>query len=297
MNRLTLPSFFSLPAFVIICAAGLALAAGCAGRPESPIIALPADWANSPLPSRIDALLPADVILLGEQHDAAEHQEIEQQVVAHLAARRLLAAVALEMADNGVSTAQLKPSSGEEQTRNALQWNNKGWPWKSYGPAIMTAVQAGIPVLGANLPPDQMKDRMADSTLDVQLPGPAFKAQQQLIRSGHCELLPENQISPMTRVQIAKDITMANTIAQAALPGKVVLLLSGSGHADRALGVPQHLPSDLKVKAVRLRAANNTDNAASGSFDAIWPTPAAPEKDYCEGLRQQFELDAKPGKH
>ena len=30
---------------------------------------------------RLDRLLPADVLLLGEQHDAAEHQLIERQVV------------------------------------------------------------------------------------------------------------------------------------------------------------------------------------------------------------------------
>lgn len=270
------------------------LVAGCAGRPEAPIIEQSDSSAAIFISGRVNALLPVDVLLIGEQHDAAEHQQIEQQVVAHLAARGLLAAVALEMADTGVSTANLKPSASEEQAQRALQWNDKGWPWKSYGPAVMTAVRAGIPVLGANLPRDQMKDRMTDSKLDVQLPGPAFKAQQQLIRNGHCELLPESQISPMTRIQIAKDITMANTLAQAVLPGKVVVLLSGSGHADRALGVPQHLPSDLKVKAVRLRAANSSGDARGESFDVAWPTPAVPEKDYCEGLRKQFAPGAKP---
>ncbi len=266
----------------LLCAAAIALAGGCAGRPEAPILQAPGSDAGQ-TSARLEAVLPADVLILGEQHDAAEHQHIEQQVVALLAARGTLAAVALEMADTGVSTSALKPSATEQQVRNALNWNDKGWLWAAYGPAVMTAVRAGVPVLGANLPRAQMPASTADSQFDTRLPGPALKAQQQLIRIGHCNLLPESQITPMTRIQIAKDITIANTLAQSVLPGKTVLLLAGSGHADRLLGVPQHLSADLKTKAIRLRAGA-AGNEKPEAFDAVWTTPALPEKDYCEGL-------------
>jgi uncharacterized iron-regulated protein len=263
----------------------MALAA-CAGRPEAPILQAPGNDAGQ-TSARLEAVLPADVLILGEQHDATEHQHIEQQVVALLAARGTLAAVTLEMADTGVSTSALKPSATEQQVRNALNWNDKGWPWAAYGPAVMTAVRAGVPVLGANLPRAQMPASMADSQFDTRLPGPSLKAQQQLIRMGHCNLLPESQITPMTRIQIAKDITMANTLAQAVLPGKTVLLLAGSGHADRLLGVPQHLPVDLKTKTIRLRTGV-AGNDKPEAFDAVWVTPALPEKDYCEGLGKKL---------
>lgn len=271
----------------LLCAAAMASAAGCAGRPEAPILQAPAlDTAQTA--TRLEAILPTEILILGEQHDAAEHQHIQQQVVALLAARGALAALALEMADTGASTSALKPSATEQQVRNALNWNDKGWPWAAYGPAVMTAVRAGVPVLGANLPRAQMPARMADHQLDLRLPGPALKAQQQLIRTGHCNLLPESQVTPMTRLQIAKDITMANTLAQAALPGKTVLLLAGSGHADRNLGVPLHLPSDVKAKAVRLRAGGAAQGEKADAFDAVWETPALPEKDYCEGLDKKL---------
>ena len=266
----------------------MALLAGCISRPESPILepAVGTVVAATATAARVDALLPTGALLIGEQHDAAEHHQIEQQVVAHLAGRGLLAALALEMVDAGQSTAKLKPSATEQQTRNALKWNDKGWPWAAYGPAVMTAVRAGIPVLGANLPAAQMKDSMGDAKLDVQLPGPALKAQQQLIRIGHCNLLPESQITPMTRIQVAKDMAMAQTIEEVALPGKVVVLLAGNGHVNRQLGVPQHLPATLHAKAINLRAGTATDN--DGAFDSTWPTPALPEKDYCAGLREQL---------
>jgi uncharacterized iron-regulated protein len=278
--------------------AALTLISGCTSRAVIPILE-PAGGtiaAATATATRVDALLPADALLIGEQHDAAEHQQIEQQVVAHLAGRGLLAAVAIEMADAGASTAKLKPTATEQQVQNALKWNDKGWPWAVYGPAVMTAVRAGVPVLGANLPMAQMRSSMGDAKLDTQLPGPALKAQQQLIRIGHCNLLPESQITPMTRIQIAKDKAMAQTIEDLALPGKVVVLLAGNGHVNRQLGVPQHLPPTLHAKAVHLRAGNATDK--DSAFDSTWPTPPLAEKDYCAGLRAQFsnktDAGAKP---
>ena len=272
----------------VIAISALALLSGCIGRPVSPILQ-PAGGtiaAATATAARVDALLPADALLIGEQHDAAEHQQIEQQVVAHLAGRGLLAALAIEMADAGVSTAKLKPTATEQQVQNALKWNNKGWPWAAYGPAVMTAVRAGVPVLGANLPTAQMRSSMGDAKLDTQLPGPALKAQQQQIRIGHCNLLPESQITPMTRIQIAKDQAMAQTIEDIALPGKVVVLLAGNGHVNRQLGVPQHLPATLHATAVHLRAGDATDK--DSAFDSTWPTPPLAEKDYCAGLKEQL---------
>ena len=270
------------------CAA-LLLAGGCAGRPEAPIIELQQGPIAAQTAARLNALLPADVLLVGEQHDAAEHQHIEQEVIAALAARGQLVGVALEMADAGASTAALKPSATEEQVRRALQWDDKGWPWRAYGPAVMTAVHAGVPVLGANLPRTKMATAMADSRYDTRLSGPALKAQQQKIRLGHCLLLPEQQITPMTRIQIAKDISMAHTLEQLVVPGKTVVLLTGNGHADRLLGVPQHLSADVKAKSIHLRAGEGASADSLEAFDSVWATPAVPDTDYCADLKEQMQ--------
>ena len=294
MSIHSLPTRRRRPLCLALCMFTTALMGACAHRPETPILPLLAGQAAFDTAARLDKLLPADVLLLGEQHDAAEHQQIEQQVVANLAQRGLLAAVALEMADTGTSTARLHPSSSDEQVRLALKWKDNAWPWSAYGPAVMTAVRAGVMVLGANLPGHQMRDRMGDSKLDGALPGPALKAQQQLIRTGHYNLLPETQITPMTRIQIAKDISMATALSQAAVPGKVVVLMSGNGHADRFLGVPQHLAPDLKVKVIRLSAGPDTGGDKANAYDMVWLTPALPEKDYCAGLREEFAPRTPP---
>lgn len=275
--------FALLPVFLLFA---------CARVPEPRLF----PHAPTDITMRTDTLLPADVILLGEQHDAAEHQDIHRQVIEHLAVRGQLAAVVLEMADAGTSTAALKSNSTQLQVQDALNWNNKGWPWLAYWPAVMAAVKAGVPVLGGNLPGGQLREAMADARLDQQLPGPALKAQQQLIRTGHCNLLPEAQISPMTRIQIARDISLARTVAGAVLPGKTVVVLAGSGHVNRTLGVPQHLPLGLKIQAVQLRAgpapsAGDARREAGdrAAFDAVWTTPALPEQDYCEGLKEKLK--------
>ena len=268
-----------------------ALLAGCANGIQAPILSSLEGPQAQVTANRLERLLPTDILLLGEQHDAAEHQQLEQQVVANLAARGLLAALALEMADAGASTAKLQPKASEQQVKDALQWSDQGWPWAAYGPAVMTAVRAGVPVLGANLARSSMRASMADTSLDAQLPSAALKTQQQLIREGHCDLLPDSQIAPMTRIQIAKDKSMADTLERAKVVGKVVVLLSGSGHTDRMLGVPQHLAASSRFKAVRLYAGSQPQESAS--FDVFWTTPALPEKDYCEGLAEQL-APAKP---
>jgi len=236
----------------------------------------------------MSSLLPADVLLVGEQHDAPEHHVLERQTVEALIAQGRLAALALEMAEEGNDTGYLLPEATESQVRTALTWNDKAWAWENYAPAIMAAVRAGVPVVGANMPNEHIQDAMADVSLDVQLDAQALAAQQAAVRSGHCYLLPESQIQPMTRVQIARDRAMAQAILKARQPGKTVLLLSGAGHTRREIGVPAHLPSDLSVKTVQLRAGPPVEGA--GAFDEVWETPALPEQDYCAGLRLPARL-------
>jgi uncharacterized iron-regulated protein len=247
----------------------------CATQAEMPDIA-----------GRITNLLPADVVLVGEQHDAPEHQRIHRELIEALTARGALAAVALEMAPQGGSTAALPRAATEADVQAALRWSDANWPWAPYAPAIMAAVRAGVPVAGANLPRSAMREAMAQTNLDALLPGPALKAQQQAIRSGHCNMLPESQITPMTRIQISRDRTMAQAIVNLGVPGKTVVLLAGASHVDRSVGVPLHLPAGLRVKTVALHAGPLEGNARESGFDSTWVTPSIPPKDYCADVRK-----------
>lgn len=236
--------------------------------------------------ARLEALLPTDVMLLGEQHDAPEHHELERRVIEWLASRGTLAAVAMEMAPRGRDTRDLPRHASASEVQAALAWDVAGWPWDHYGPVVMAAVRAGVPVLGANLPKTQMRAAMQNATLDTRLPPEALATQLQRIRDGHCGLLPESQIQPMARVQVARDISMAQTIAGALEPGRTVLLVAGNGHVERGLGVPAHLPALHSVKIVSARSGEQAVTTPSNVADVIWATPPTPPKDYCAEMKR-----------
>lgn len=265
-----------------ILAASLLALSGCAapdagpgsapGRPGGPQAVLA-------------ALLPTDVLLLGEQHDAPEHQRLQRETVQWLAARGQLAAVVLEMAEQGHRTAGLPPTATEAQVRAALQWNDAAWPWQAYGPVVMAAVAAGVPVLGGNLPRAQMRAAMADTAWDRHLPAAALQRQLAALRDGHCGLLPENQLAPMARIQIARDASLARTAKEAVRPGRTVVLVAGGGHVLRSLGVPTHWREGFRYKVLLAKVESSPD-AINSEADAVLNTPAPP-RDHCAELRQQ----------
>jgi uncharacterized iron-regulated protein len=258
---------------------------------SSPLTPPPTKPPPDPRLAQLRQLLPADALLLGEQHDAQAHQRIQQQVVQVLAAQGQLAALVLEMANQGGSTRGLPVQATEADIQTALRWDERAWPWGSYGPAVVSAVRAGVPVLGANLPMSALRATMGDSSLDQRLPSAALAEQQQRIRTGHCDMLPESQIAPMTRMQIARDRAMAQTITEAAQAGRTVVLLAGHGHVAPALGVPQHLPSTFKAKTVLLQASQGDDAIETiANFDLVWPTGPIPLRDYCA----EFKATRKP---
>lgn len=242
----------------------------------------PATWQgylhSQPLPS---------VLLLGEQHDAPEHQQWQAATVQALAQRQQLAALVLEMADSGHSTQGLVTDASEADVQKALQWNDKGWPWKAYGPVVMAAVQAGVPVWGGNLPRSHMRDVMQQPQWDAHLPDAAWQQQRSAIRTGHCDLLPEAQITPMARIQLAKDASMARVAAAQVQPGRTVVMVAGRGHVLRSVGIPTWLPQGM-AHTIAIAQAGDVAQATEAERDVVVHTPAVPHKDRCAALRAQW---------
>ena len=250
-------------------------------------LALGSSACTTPLPLRArQALLPADILLLGEQHDAPEHQAWEKDTVQWLAQGDDLAALVLEMAEQGRSTAALPTDASEAAVQKALFWNDSAWPWAAYGPVTMAAVRAGVPVLGGNLPRKLLNAATANTALDAHLSDAAWLRQLRAVREGHCDLLPEKMLPGMVRVQIARDMQLAQTAAAAVQSGKVVLLVTGVAHAQRSLGVPRYLPKNL-VSKIALAQAGQALEAIEKEADWIHHTPALPDKDDCAPLRQR----------
>jgi uncharacterized iron-regulated protein len=255
----------------------LSMLAACAHRPPATV------------PALLERVLPTPVLLLGEQHDAPEHQALQRDVVLGLAGREQLGALVMEMVEQGRSTQGLSNNADEARVREALGWTDQsGWPWSVYGPVVMSAVRSGAPVIGGNLPRAQMRGAMGNTTLDGLVGEAVLQRQRDGIRDSHCGLLPESQIAPMTRIQLARDQAMARTVAQAVIPGKTVVLVAGNGHVRRDLGVPLHLPTSVGHKVVMAQAGTTAD-ASAPPADTVWATPALPPRDHCAELRLQMK--------
>jgi uncharacterized iron-regulated protein len=227
----------------------------------------------------------APVVLLGEQHDADEHQILARLTVLRLAQSPGLSALVLEMADDGANTSGLPTDATDTEVRERLRWNNAGWPWQRYGPVVMQAVQLGVPVVGANLPRPAMGGVMRDEQWDARVPAGVLADHRVRMVGSHCGLLPESQVPGMARIQIARDERMARTAERWLRPGKTVLLVAGAEHVKRDRGIPLFWSATLAQEAhvVWMRAAEpNTD--AKGLADATWATPATPERDHCADM-------------
>lgn len=247
-------------------------------------------WSQEDWRSQIQSLPSRELVLLGEQHDAPEHQELTRLSVESLASKKQLSALLLEMADHGLTTEGLPIESSESVVRERLQWNDSGWPWRQYGPTVMQAVRLGIPVIGANLPRAAMGGVMADTSWDNKVPSAVLSAHRESMIQSHCGLLPASQVPAMARIQIARDERMAQTAQGQMRKDKTVLLLAGAEHVKKDRGVPLLLDASVinKVSVVLMQAATRP-NQEMLSADLYWLTPPIAPKDYCAELAKSLK--------
>ena len=254
-------------------------------------------WTEWPsvLQQQLIEFAPPSILLLGEQHNAPEHALWARQTVETLQKSDRVAALVMEMADAGFNTRQLPSDATDIQVQTALQWNNMGWPWERYGPIVMAAVQSGVPVFGGNLARSSMSAVMQENRWDQHLPTAQWEAQRTAIRTGHCDLLPDSQITPMARIQLAKDESMARTALAHLQPNKTVLLLAGKGHVWRNIGIPTWLPQGVSSKVAVAQAKSHATPVPS-EYEWLVQTPALPDTDHCQALRERWKQRTSNGK-
>ncbi len=175
--------------------------------------------------------------------------------------------------------------------RAALRWDEAAWPWQRYAGPVMAAVAAGVPVRGGDLDAAALRAAQQDAALDAHLPPAALARQRAAIEDGHCGLLPPARVAPMVRVQLARDASLARALRQALRPGRTALLLAGSGHVQRSLGVPTWLGQEVAHK-VAIAQVEGRPAAIEKEADFIQPTAARAAEDYCAGLRARWPAPA-----
>ncbi|SCC91293.1 conserved hypothetical protein [Thiomonas sp. X19] len=192
----------------------------------------------------------------------------------------------------------------ENGVRQALHWNNDGWPWALYVGPVMAAVRAGIPVVGVNLPDAEMMNAYRDPKWDASVPEAVRRSVIDDVRDSHCGLLPAAQLPAMARIQFARDASMAAGCVALLQPRRTVVLLAGSFHADKTVGIALHLAAagpvahGTKLPSVFSLLLQGVDGDTAprppSGFDAVWFTPSTPPVDHCAALRKS--LADKAGK-
>jgi len=235
----------------------------------------------------VDRLAEAPRLLVGERHDNPDHHALQLWLLRALETRREQGSLLLEMLtpdqQERVDAVRDKIAAGQDpgDLPQALSWR-KGWDWALYGPLVRHALARPYPLLAANLDRPQMlriyrKQPALRGTLSTTEAVRGALLTQ--IRVSHCGKLPASQLPAMLAVQQQRDRRMAEALLAAPEPS---LLLAGTFHARRDLGVPLHL-RDLGAGAdslvLLLAEVGNPVGAAEADF--VWYTPAQPVRDYC----------------
>src|SRR2546426_4000441 len=101
-------------------------------------------------------LAAARFVLLGEKHDNADHHRLQAWLLRELLGAGRRPAVAFEMfsVDDDATIARQRASTPLDAAAlaRAVDWSRSGWPdFRLYEPIVRAALEAGVPVVGANL--------------------------------------------------------------------------------------------------------------------------------------------------
>jgi uncharacterized iron-regulated protein len=272
-----------------------------------------------------------DYILLGESHDNHRHHQLQGSFIKSMIDAGEKPAVAFEMLDktqnNAITEFQNQPNQNLDAFARAVDWQKSGWPdWPWYRPVFKPVIEQRLPIFAANLDTKTVRSLVKEgsSILDkqtrTQLEQLQFGSEvqeklEQEINSAHCELLPENLLSPMLMAQQVRDITMMQTLLAARLQyQQPVILIAGTGHTRNDYGVPWYLrqlapdTSSISIAFVEVRAGQvqpgdyarhwnfgSTSTAILNSlpFDYVWFTETIKREDPCEQFKAHMKKKAQ----
>lgn len=250
-------------------------------------------------PADLAALPPADVVILGEVHDNAAHHAHQALAVAAIRP----AAIVFEM----LTPAQAARAAGVDRgdaaaLEAALGWVGTGWPdFALYHPILAAAPQAAV--VGGGMDRAQVRRAFAEPPEVVFGPGaaafgladmldPADQAAREAAQqAAHCNALPPDMLPGFVAAQRLRDAGLARAVRDAvAATGGPVVLIAGTEHARRDVGVPAKLA--LAAPGLRVLSVGQVegDPGPDAPFDLWLVTDPAPRDDPCAA----FALPAAP---
>lgn len=254
-------------------------------------------------------------VLLGESHDHPQHHLLQAEFVRAIAEagrRPVLAFEMLDVTQQTAADASLASAPRDaEALASAVGWARSGWPeFALYRPVFEAGLQSGLPIIAANLPPEQARAavREGPQALDPSVrarieqegsyPPAVLDAMRHEMAVAHCGHLPEGMLEPLVLAQRARDVQMAQRLVQAATTDGAILI-AGVGHVRADSGIPVILSKDAPDRSVLTVAFLETVSGLEQPgdyakrwrgalpFDVVVFTPPLPREDPCERFRRR----------
>ncbi|WP_338549307.1 ChaN family lipoprotein [Roseovarius phycicola] len=241
-------------------------------------------------PEDMSNLASAEIVLLGERHDNADHHRAQTELVELLSPT----AVVFEMlTEQQAAEVTDENRLSEADLEKALGWNNSGWPdFSMYYPIFAAAPDAAI--FGAQLERQASRAAMQDGVetvfgaqaeafgLTQPLPKDQQEARERLQAVAHCNKLPADVLPRMVMVQRLRDAHLARVTLQAlADTGGPVVVITGNGHARTDWGIPVNLHTANADVSVIALGQGEKNSPPVGEFDMTLTAPAPEREDPC----------------
>jgi uncharacterized iron-regulated protein len=241
----------------------------------------------------------ADVVILGEVHDNAEHHI--NQATALRALRPT--AVVFEMLDPEQSRIVESGELSGQTLADAIGWAESGWPAFDIYQPVFDAVDAAK-VYGMAVPRDTVMAAFSDGAdvafgdgaarfaLDTPLPDDEQAAREAMQATAHCDALPPEMLPGMVAAQRLRDAVFSDTVLVAlAETGGPVAVITGTGHARTDWGMPAALrraAPEVRILSIG-QLEDNGDAVDAPPFDLWLVTPPAERPDPCAAFRARGE--------
>lgn len=236
------------------------------------------------------------IYLLGEVHDNPEGHALRLEKIAEIVRTAPQPVIAMEQFDRerqaDLSTAQQECADAACVIARA---GTKGWDWDFYKPVIDLALRQHIPLLAANVSPQDARLVMRDGLnaalsaplrkafgLDAGVPAAIDAIQREAVFQGHCRMVPKSALGGMALAQVARDVWMAHVLREH--PQSTVLLLAGNGHVRKDAGVYQWL-SPQERQRTQVHAYVESPQAADAAwFDRVYEVAPVVRDDPCSAF-------------
>jgi uncharacterized iron-regulated protein len=246
------------------------------------------------------------IYLLGEIHDNPAGHALRLEQIADIVRSASQPVIAMEQFDREQQAAL---SAAQQECPDAAcviaKAGGKGWEWDFYKPVIDLALRQRIPLVAANVSPQDARLVMRDGLgaalsptlrksfdLDGGLPPEVDAIQREAVFQGHCRMAPKSALGGMVLAQVARDVWMAHVLREH--PQSTVLLLAGNGHVRKDAGV-YHWLSPTERQRTQVHAYVEASQAGDAAlFDQVYVVAPVVREDPCAAFAAAIDNAAKP---